>query len=66
MYGSWRNAMSRVAARYSLLLDGKLEEIHTLMDNKRCICTCQVDDITRLTKVFEKNKTNVDYYCNGV
>ncbi|MFD6442320.1 hypothetical protein ACFWDG_21605 [Peribacillus sp. NPDC060186] len=61
MYGSWRNAM----ARYSLL-DGKLEEIHTLMDNKRCICTCQVDDITRLTKLFEKNKTNVDYYCNGV
>ncbi|MFU2017033.1 hypothetical protein ACM6Q7_18585 [Peribacillus butanolivorans] len=24
------------------------------------------DDITRLTKLFEKNKTNVDYYCNGV
>lgn len=36
------------------------------MDTKGVYVRAKWDDITRLTKLFEKNKTNVDYYCNGV
>lgn len=67
MYGSWRNAMSRVARPIFITTGWKARgDTIRLWITKDVYVRTKWDDITRLTKLFEKNKTNVDYYCNGV
>ncbi|MFB6803438.1 hypothetical protein ACFCVU_20060 [Peribacillus butanolivorans] len=36
-----------------------------MAEQKMCMYCAKWDDITRLTPLFEKGKTHVEYYCDG-
>lgn len=36
----------------------------SMSEQKMCLYCAKWDDVTRLTPLFEKGKTNIDYFCD--